>query len=244
MKLVRFSFLFALLIMVSCNSEPDELEQLEVNETIENEVTSSQTGRFNLDLPDDPADETEQLMYMTSFLVGRTLLADAPARDYFYAQMNQYGNTFGLSKVLSASPTNPNPFQAAFHTQFYLYNYDLDNGNTGGGPVSPPVAPNPPPDRWGGVLQMPLASYLGTVVNTYSWELHIPNDNVLTLYGYNDLHEYVAGQASLASLWSMDTTQLYTDGAILFVMGNQGIYLPSNYSVFGNPNLAIIVREQ
>ncbi len=231
-------FFFIIIFCVSCNKNTDEIE------VIEKVQNSKRNISLSLEPVEDPEKaKVEQLMYMTSFLIGKTLLENEAARDYFYEQIKSVKtNKIELINILDASFIDSNPFEIGFHEQFNNYNWHIDPQ---GGSPDPPKSTSLEPDplKWGGILdsQMYYQQYLIEIIDLKKWELYFPNKNVF-LENYQNFTDYLADNHIIRCSWNNDSFNLYSDGMVLYDDG-RGEYLSRFFDPFRSLSFMFVLRD-
>ncbi|WP_299163247.1 hypothetical protein [uncultured Tenacibaculum sp.] len=215
MKFLKLLF-FVLIIFTSCDKNAEEIE---IINTIQN---SSRENFFDIEATKTSDNKRiEQLMYMTSFLIGKVLVENEEARDYFYKHIaNPRTTKIELIKVLDGDVIDSNPFEIAFHEQYNMYSFRA--------PAPPIKVADPDSFRWGGVLNMYYHQYLFEIININRWELYFPNKSSL-LDNRQTLTEYFLRNDKIVCLWKINEKfKLYSDGLILNKR-DKGEYLPLNF---------------
>lgn len=235
MKFLKL-FCLVLVLCVSCSE----------NETID-AIKKIERGRRGgaidpIEISDDVVDEKTKLMYMTSFLIGKTLIENKYARDYFYSLIKDPKLTsINLIDIMDSNVVDSNPFEVAFHEQFNMYNWHIDPQS---GAPDPPIKTSIEPDsvKWGGVLDAHIyyQQYLHEIIELNKWELNFPNKNIY-IDNIQNLSDYLIANEKLICLWNMYNTGLYTDGLILNNNG-RGSYLPPNFNVSTASSLVMILK--
>ncbi|AUC16694.1 hypothetical protein BTO06_16750 [Tenacibaculum sp. SZ-18] len=205
MKYVRLVILSMTLILLSCSEEKESLQMLETFE--KEKVITNQSIKSNspkgISIPYSILEE-ENMMYMTSYLIGLTLLNDHDAREYLFQELNGKEQKISLRTLLS---NDKNSFKLAFRSEYLKFNW----GTTPKGEPTPPVSsaiPDPLKRNYG-VLTIDFDTYLHQISNTYDWDIHAPNKDIL--FGYLNFSQYLNHKQYLINLWDMDTG-LYDDG--------------------------------
>lgn len=239
MKFLKLLF-FVLVVCISCNVNNEEIE------IIEKEQNKASRSNFNLK-PFQTFDnqEVEQLMFMTSFLIGKTLIENEAARDYFYNHIADSRITaIKLSDIMDDSVIDSNPFEIEFHKQFNKYNY---HRNPQSGDTDPPTSTSLDPDplKWGGALgeRVLYKSYLNKVINLNNWELYLPNKNTVLSNGHT-LTDYFVRNDKIICLWRLNENikKIYSDGLVLYTDG-RGSYLPLNFTLLNNLSFVFVLRD-
>jgi hypothetical protein len=224
---MRFLKLFCvvLVLCVSCSENTDEIE-------VVGEVKSSKIERRVISSKEI---QEVKLMYMTSFLIGKVLIENKEARDYFYEQIaNPKIKKIALINVLGTNKSDSNPFTVSFQEQYNMYNFRT--------PASPIKSSEPDPLIWGGVLNMYYKEYLLKVRKRKKWELYFPNKNIF-LDNIQNLSEYLIANEKLICLWNTNYLGLFTDGLILNING-RGRYLPQYFDPSNTTSLMIVLRDK
>ncbi|WP_431164563.1 hypothetical protein [Tenacibaculum halocynthiae] len=237
---MKFLKLFCLVLMlcVSC-SESETIDTIE-------KMERGRRGGGTIDpieISDDAVDEKNKLMYMTSFLIGKTLIENENARDYFYELIKDSRLTsINLIDIMDSNVVDSNPFEVAFHEQFNAYNWHLNPMSGGPNPPVESSTAEPDPSKWGGILdaQMYYHQYLIEIIELNKWELNFPNKNIY-IDNIQNLSDYLIANEKLICLWNMYNTGLYTDGLILNTNG-RGSYLPPNFNVSTASSLVMILK--
>ncbi|MDC1162279.1 hypothetical protein OAT18_02435 [Tenacibaculum sp.] len=235
MKFLKLFFFGAILFFTSCNNNSEEVVE------IAKEIKIEKKGRGGNLSPEDPPARSErvQLMYMTSFLIGKTLLEDETGRSYFYQYIsNPLTVAIRLNTVLDDNYSDSTPFEAAFHERFNDYNshINIDGGNE----VPAVVIPDPDPIRWGGVLDMHYFTYLNNIINNRNLGLYFPNKRLLQ-NNYANLSEYFQSNDKIVCLWENSQDSHLYDGVILNIDGS-GDYLPQGFKPENSPYFIIILK--
>lgn len=237
MKLLRL----VSLSVIFCISCVDNNANIEIVGKIQSEK-EKELSREAI-IKDPILNEKERLMYMTSFLIGKTILENKEARDYFYERiLNRKINRIDLIKLIDLDYTITNPFEEAFEQQYKKYNWHTSP--IAGGPVPPTVTAEPDAIRWGGVLdsQIQYSQYLVEVINHKNWELYFPNKSAY-INQLQDLATYFMHYNTLNCLWSLHQLTLFSDGVILQTDGS-GSYLPENFDLLTTNSLTFILRDK
>lgn len=239
MKFLKLLFC-VLIICFSCSENTEEFE------TINKEQNKAGRGNFILDPIEVPNNnETEQLMFMTSFLIGKTLIESEEARDYFYSHIaNPRITKIELINILDADVIDSNPFEIAFHEQFNTYNWHL-NPQSGGPEPPTSTSLDPDPLRWGGILdaQMYYQQYLIEIIELKKWELYFPNKSSV-LDNRQTLTEYFQRNTTMVCLWNNnEKKKLFSDGLVLH-KNRKGEYLPLNFDPFQSFYFMFILRDK
>lgn len=236
MKLLKL-ICVGLVFCTSCTQNNEELEivqRLQKGEKRELSISNSQTNVVK--------NEKERIMFMTSFLVGKTLLENKEARDYFYLKIASQSITkIDLSDVLD-SDKEDNPFEIAFQEQFNLYNWHISP--SAGAPIPPRIPVKPNSIRWGGILSsnMYYYQYLIEILENSKLELYFPNKNTY-VNELQDFSTYFENYNTLSCLWSLDYFVLFSDGLILHTNG-EGNYLPENFNPNRAKSFVFILRDR
>jgi hypothetical protein len=157
-----------------CSKEEENVQMLETfeKETLKNQKTKgSNTINFN-----DPysLNQEENMMYMTSYLIGLTLLQDRSARVHFQQAITGKQQKISLRSLLDG--TN-NPFELAFRSRYYIYNWNTDFEGEPTPPISSAI-PDPLKKDYD-VLDIGYYTYIDLISNTYNWDIHLPNKYIL-----------------------------------------------------------------
>ncbi len=240
MKFLK-QFLFVLIICVSCNDNNEEIQ------IIEKEQNKAITGNVSMK-PFQAYDnkEVEKLMFMTSFLIGKTIIENEAARDYFYDYIEDPRTTaINLSDIMDDDVIDSNPFEIEFHKQFNKYNYHKDPQT---GETDPPTSTSLDPDplRWGGIFgpTMLYELYLDNIINSNDWELYFPNKNSVLSNGLT-LTDYFSRNDVVICLWRLNEKikRMYSDGLILYTSGN-GSYLPLNFNPANSSSFIFLLKNK
>ncbi|KAB1155983.1 hypothetical protein F7018_11225 [Tenacibaculum aiptasiae] len=239
MKFLKLLF-FVLLICISCNVNNEEIQiiEKEQNKANRNNFNSKPFQIYN-------AQEVEQLMFMTSFLIGKTLIENESARDFFYNHIADSRITaIKLSDIMDDDTMDSNPFEIEFQKQFNKYNY---HKNPQTGETDPPTSTSldPDPFRWGGIFgpTMLYELFIDKVINLNDWELYFPNKNSVLSNGLT-LTEYFQRNDRVICLWRLNEKikRIYSDGLILYTDG-RGSYLPLNFNPSNSSSFTFLLRN-
>ncbi|CAL2080739.1 conserved hypothetical protein [Tenacibaculum sp. 190524A05c] len=220
MKYVRLVILSMTMIFLSCSKEEESVQMLETFEK-ERVITNRSKGGNKVPPIGTPYSliEEENMMYMTSYLIGLTLLQDQAARDYFYQELTGKQQKISLRTLLNG--TN-NPFETAFSGRYMLYNWYTDPKGEPTPPISSAIPD--PLERAYDVLHMGYYTYYLSIHNDYDWDIHVPNKHIL--FSYFNFNQYLNHKQYIINLWDMDTG-LYDDG--LKMSDTDKFFIPSTF---------------
>ncbi|WP_143569798.1 hypothetical protein [Tenacibaculum agarivorans] len=219
MKYLRLVILSMTVLIMSCT---EEKETIQVLETFEKEIVNKKGVKGGNKIPINTPysrDQEDNMMYMTSYLIGLTLLGDENAREYFYQQVS--GKTFKIS-LRTLLSGGKNPFKTAFRGYYYIYNWNTDYEWTPTPPVSSAI-PDPLEKDYG-VLQIGYSTYLDLISNDYDWQIDLPNKAIL--FSYFNFTQYLDHKQYIINLWTKDNS-LYDDG--LKMSNNDKFFIPDNF---------------
>ncbi|MFY7670715.1 hypothetical protein ACOSP6_06465 [Tenacibaculum sp. MEBiC06402] len=232
MKNVKLVMLSLLLVFLSCS---DEKENLHVLESHEKETLHSVRAKGGDKITSNNTpyslNEEENMMYMTSYLIGLTLLQDQAARDYFYQELTGKPLKISLRALLDGTD---NPFEIAFRARYYIYNWNTDPKGEPTPPISSAVPD--PLERDYAVLHMGYFTYFHLISNTYDWDIHLPNKSLL--FNYFNFNQYLNDKEYIINLWDMDTG-LYDDG--LKMSNGTKTFIPSGFDYSQELNNLLIL---
>lgn len=207
-------------LLISCNNEAENITMLdafekETNTVVYKPFTAEKNTFFSVE------DHHRNLMYMTSFLTGVTLLEDQDAREYFYSLLNNKGSKINLKDLLDN--TN-NPFEKGFKTYYDIYNWSI----TPKGVPTPPVSnlrPDPL-DRPYEPLTMLYVQFQDTVTTNHNWEFYLPNKALVLQYINFD--DYLNDKDEIVNLWSLNDV-VFEDGLKMSLFQRDFITEDFNY---------------
>ncbi|WP_435263964.1 hypothetical protein [Tenacibaculum sp. nBUS_03] len=229
-----------LVFCVSCSE--NELEGLDTVERMERGRRVVAIDPIDVtEEVEEEVDKKEKLMYITSYLIGKTLIESEAARDFFYELIkNNELSKIGLNDLLKTKIIDSNPFEVAFQEQFNTYNWHIDPQS--GAPNPPKSTSTPDSTKWGGMLdsQMYYQQYLNEILELNKWELYFPNKAVF-LDNTQNFSDYLIANKKLICLWNTKYFGLFTDGLILHING-EGNYLPLNFNVSSASSFVIILK--
>ncbi len=214
MKYLPITLLSLLFIFASCNTNEDNLN------------TSALEGQENglkgrAPFGEIKNQEEKNMMYMTSYLIARTLLEDEDAQKQFY----KLGSGKSLKIDLRTLLTPDKPFEAAFRLRYARY-----NGSTPpkGQPTTPVSQAVPDPlERDYSILTISYIDYIDVVNDKYDWIIYLPNKE--KLYEHANFGDYLDSNEDIINLWSFDTSD-YSDGLKLNYYGGIFIPIPFDYT--------------
>lgn len=205
MKYVRLVILSMTMIFLSCSKEEESVQMLETFEK-ERVITNQSKGSGLLPGNSTPYSlvEEENMMYMTSYLIGLSILNDHAAREHFYQELAGKQQKISLRTLLNQGK---NPFKSAFKSEYLRFNWGTDPKGEPTPPISSAIPD--PLKRDYDVLPIDFDTYVHQISNTYDWDIHVPNKHILL--GYFNFTQYLNHKQYLINLWDMDTG-LYDDG--------------------------------
>lgn len=237
MKFLRLVWL-SLIFCMACTESKDDIEFIQKAVEDEEAIFSMREST-----KDPVVNEEERLMYMTSFLIGKAIINNKEAGDYFNQNIvSKKVTKIDLVRLLNLDFTESNPFEIEFQLQFNIYNWHTSP--VAGGPVPPTTTAEPDAIRWGGIFgaETLYYQYLVEILNNRELELYFPNKNTF-INELQDLTTYFMNYNSLTCLWSLDYFSIYSDGLILYSDGN-GDYLPESFDFLTTNSFVIILRDK
>ncbi|SHJ79378.1 hypothetical protein SAMN04488028_1011262 [Reichenbachiella agariperforans] len=241
MKIYPFILLIAAGMQFSCG---DQLIDPVLNQTINSPSLEEYTSETELN------EISQEFMYMTSFLITRSIIDDEPARDYFKEVMiTSESDHFDLTDLISVSTNNMNPFQEELYEQFKTYNYEviydttyIEKEEVISIRVVPPVAnPDPAEDVFPHLataqLKCSFLTFLTEAGGNNCLELYFPNIEVLgpaiSLEDHSD---------RIRSTWHPMNNEESNDGMELNEDG--GEYLFVDNSVYEDHVFLMVLRPE
>ncbi|WP_417799152.1 hypothetical protein [Tenacibaculum sp.] len=232
---MRYLQIMCFSVLLACMSCNEETENIHLSNTVENDIVniiaSKNTSGIVTNIPIVlQPQEVHNMMYMTSFLIGRTLIENEDAREYFYRLYTGKSLKVSLRTLLE---NNRNAFEIAFKQQYGNYNRGTDPE---GEPTHPISSPEPDPLERGYDVLNDYSLYYYYIHNSYDWEVYIPNK--LILYNYSSFTNYLNDKDRIINLWSL-STNLYDDGVSL--TSSNGVFIPSNFNYLQELTTSLIL---
>lgn len=197
MKHLPITFLSLFLIFTSCSTSNDNLN-VSLNDEQENKLQQSSF------IEETKSEDVKNLMYMTSYLIARTLQEDEAAQQEFYKLGAEKALNIDLRTLLSSSGSS---FEKAFQLRYKRYNTTKKQQGEPTPPVSQAIPD--PLERGYNLLTISYTEYLGLIQNTYDWIVDLPNKDIL--YQFESFDDYFKKYDCILNLWSYDNSK-YSDG--------------------------------
>ncbi|SEC41385.1 hypothetical protein SAMN04489761_2926 [Tenacibaculum sp. MAR_2009_124] len=214
MKYLPITFLNLFLIFASCDNTNDNLNTSSVDQKEGKILERTLFGETK-------NEEVKDIMYMTSYLIARTLLEDEDAQQQFY----QLGSGKSLKIDLKTLLTSKSTFEQAFKLRYKRYNWSTPPKGEPTPPISQAV-PDPLEKDYD-VLTIPYIGYIDLIQNTFDWIVSLPNKE--KLYQYDSFKDYIHDNDTILNLWSFDTSN-YSDGLKTHYNGGSFIPTPFDYN--------------